>query len=284
MSRVSASNPPAAEAVAALTEFIGACERLLVLTGAGCSTGSGIPDYRDRDGEWKSASPIQFRDFVASDHMRRRYWARSTVGWPRFRRAQPNGAHEALAALEAGGHVATLVTQNVDRLHQRAGSRDVIDLHGRLDRVSCLDCGDDTPRDDFQQRLERRNPHWRFGEVPTTPDGDVDLGDADYASFDVPVCRLCGGVLKPSVVFFGETIPAATTRAANDALEAADGLLVVGSSLMVFSGFRFARRMAEKGLPVAAVNLGKTRADDLIDLKVAGDAAHVLTRVAGSVD
>ncbi len=284
MTHPSAANLPAAETLAALTDFVGACERLLVLTGAGCSTASGIPDYRDHDGEWKSASPIQYRDFVASDHMRRRYWARSTVGWPRFRRAQPNGAHEALANLEAGGHVGALVTQNVDRLHQRAGSRRVIDLHGRLDRVICLECGDETSRDEFQLRLEELNPDWRFDDVPTTPDGDVDLGEADYASFEVPACRRCGGMLKPRVVFFGESIPAATTRAANDALEAADGLLVVGSSLMVFSGFRFARRIAEKGLPVAAVNLGKTRADDLISLKVAGDAAHVLKRVAGSVD
>lgn len=275
---------PDAGHVAALTDFIAGRERLLVLTGAGCSTGSGIPDYRDREGEWKSASPIQYPDFVAKAHARRRYWARSSVGWPRFSQASPNGAHRALARIEQQGQLGCLVTQNVDRLHQRAGSEQVIDLHGRLDRVACLDCGRSVSRDALQTELESLNPHWHFGGGETTPDGDVDLGDADYEVFRVPDCAECGGMLKPAVVFFGESIPAETTRAANAALEDADGLLVVGSSLMVFSGFRFARHMAAKGLPVAAVNLGRTRADDMIDLKVTGDAATVLQQVAGLLD
>ena len=275
---------PGPDELEALAAFMRGRDRLLVLTGAGCSTASGIPDYRDHDGAWKSGAPIQFRDFVAKAQFRRRYWARSTIGWPRFAAAEPNGAHRALAGLERRGRVAQVVTQNVDRLHQRAGSGAVIDLHGRLDRVGCLDCELRMPREDFQAQLEFTNPHWRFDDAATTPDGDVDLGDADYASFHVPDCGRCGGILKPEVVFFGESIPVATTRAANAALDAADGLLVVGSSLMVFSGFRFARHMAQNGRPVAAVNLGVTRADDLIGLKLAGDAAHVLQQVAGLLD
>jgi NAD-dependent SIR2 family protein deacetylase len=265
--------------IEALWSFIERHDNLLVLTGAGVSTASGIPDYRDADGTWKRGSPMQYRDFIGSAAKRQRYWARSMVGWARVGQAQPNPAHRALAALEASGHIAHLVTQNVDRLHQRAGSERVIDLHGRLDRVACLGCAHDLSRDDYQSRLEADNPDWRFTAEAATPDGDVELVDVDYAAFVVPPCPACGGVLKPQVVFFGESIPRAVSERAADALAAADALLVIGSSLMVFSGFRFARTMAQRGRPVAAINRGKTRADDLIGLKLDGDIGQTLGAV-----
>ena len=262
-----------------LAELVEDSERLLVLTGAGCSTESGIPDYRDRHGEWKHARPVQYQDFVGSADVRRRYWARSLIGWQRVAAARPNGAHHALARLEASGRLACLITQNVDGLHQKAGSSDVIDLHGRLDTVDCLECGRCSPREDLQTSLERLNPGWRAQTAATAPDGDVDLGDAEYDAFAVPDCPVCGGVLKPSVVFFGEMVPRHRTAEALTQLERADALLVVGSSLMVWSGYRFARGAAERGLPVAAVNLGRTRADEQITLKVAAPCGEVLPRM-----
>ncbi len=264
------------EAVAALVATVRTSQRLLVLTGAGVSTASGIPDYRDERGEWKRSAPMQFADFVGNDASRRRYWARSMIGWPRVQLAKPNPAHDSLARLEQQGHIAQLVTQNVDGLHQRAGSQNVIDMHGRLDEVICLDCGYTEPRDDYQARLHSLNPDWRELEAGIAPDGDADLEGADFARFLPAPCPVCGGVIKPRVVFYGESIPGEVSRASNAALADADALLVVGSSLMVFSGFRFARSMAERGQPVAAINRGKTRADELIDLKIDADIGSTL--------
>lgn len=252
-----------------LADFIDRHPRLFVLTGAGLSTASGIPDYRDNNGEWKNAQPIPYQAFVGSDQARRRYWARSMLGWPRFAGARPNPAHVALARLEAAGHVLQLVTQNVDRLHQRAGSRRVIDLHGRLDRVDCLDCRHRTPRHALQHWLEAANPGFRSVSAVTTPDGDARLEGVDFEQFRVPDCPRCNGVLKPAVVFFGENAAREQVALALEQLAAADALLVVGSSLMVYSGFRFCRAAAELGKPIAAVNLGRTRADDLLTLKLA---------------
>jgi len=265
-------------ALDALVEVVASSRRLLVLTGAGCSTESGIPDYRDADGGWKARRPMLYRDFVASAANRRRYWARSMVGWLRIARAQPNGAHRALARLEHQGPVHHLVTQNVDSLHQRSGSRRVIDLHGRLDRVECLECRMLFQREAFQNELRRLNPTWQTG-VETeriTPDGDAELAGADYDAFRVPGCPCCGGDLKPWVVFFGESVPKGRTRRAFEALEEADALLVVGSSLMVWSGYRFARRAAADGKPVAIVNRGRTRADGEATVKVEGACGEVL--------
>ena len=272
--------PAPAAAADALASFVAAHPRLFVLTGAGLSTASGIPDYRDGDGAWKRAPPIQYREFVDDPSRRRRYWARSLLGWPAFRAAAPNAGHAALARLERSGHVAQLVTQNVDGLHQAAGSRRVIDLHGRLDTLRCLDCGHAGDRDAFQVDLVARNPAFAALRAAPAPDGDADLDAAEFDAFDVPGCPACGGLLKPDVVFYGEGVPRARVDAAFAALEAADAVLVAGSSLMVFSGFRFARTAAARGLPVAALNRGRTRADDLLALKLEADCGAVLAAVA----
>jgi NAD-dependent SIR2 family protein deacetylase len=274
------SIPVAAEVeIDALCDVFERSERLLVLTGAGISTASGIPDYRDDNGDWKRNAPMQFRDFVDNKTARQRYWARSMIGWPRIRHAKPNDAHKALCQLESEGLLHTVVTQNVDRLHQRAGSQRVIDLHGRLDEVMCLEHGHTQPREDYQAELMARNPEWAELDATTAPDGDADLDGQDFSKFDVAPCPTCGGVIKPSVVFYGESVPAATTSAANAELDAADTLLVIGSSLMVFSGYRFARTMAQTNRSVAMLNRGKSRADDLIGLKVEADIATTLKAI-----
>ncbi len=260
----------------ALREFLERHERLFVLTGAGCSTASGIPDYRDADGEWKRGRPIMLLDFLADEHARKRYWARSLVGWRRMHAARPNAAHRALAALEAQGRVTLLVTQNVDGLHQAAGSRNIVDLHGRVDVVRCLQCGKELPRERVQGELVARNPRFAALDAAQAPDGDAVLDGIDFAAFEVPVCALCGGLLKPDVVFFGESVPGERVQRAFAAVERADAMLVVGSSLMVYSGYRFVQAMAALGRPIAAVNLGHTRADDLFALKVTARCADAL--------
>lgn len=261
---------------AALEAFVARHRRLFVLTGAGCSTDSGIPDYRDAAGDWKRAQPVTYQAFMGELATRQRYWARSLVGWPRFGHARPNATHAALAQLEARGQVEVLLTQNVDRLHQAAGSSAVIDLHGRLDVVRCMGCERRLPREDFQQLLLRDNPHWATLQAGQAPDGDADLEDVDFAAFAVPACAQCGGVLKPDVVFFGENVPRERVAAAFAHLQQADAVLVLGSSLMVYSGFRFVQAAAKAGLPIAAVNLGRTRGDDLLSLKLAQSCAQAL--------
>ena len=253
---------------ASLQDFVDRHRRLFVLTGAGCSTRSGIPDYRDAEGKWKRTQPVTYQAFMGEETTRRRYWARSQLGWRRFSRARPNDAHRALAKLEAVGGCELLLTQNVDRLHQAAGSARVIDLHGRLDRVRCMGCGLRTPREALQDELDRLNAGWLALDAADAPDGDADLEAADFSSFRVPPCPHCGGVLKPDVVFFGENVPRQRVEAAAGHLDQADAMLVVGSSLMVYSGFRFVEMAARAGKPVAAVNLGRTRADELLALKV----------------
>jgi NAD-dependent SIR2 family protein deacetylase len=252
----------------ALHDFVDRHQRLFVLTGAGCSTNSGIPDYRDSHGNWKRPQPVTFQAFMGDEPTRQRYWARSLIGWRRFGRAQPNETHHALARLEARGRSELLVTQNVDRLHQAAGSQRVIDLHGRLDLVRCMGCERRIARAEFQDELGQVNADWLTLDAADAPDGDADLECADFAAFRVPSCRACGGMLKPDVVFFGENVPRDVVATAYDHLAQADAMLIVGSSLMVYSGFRFVRAAADRGLPIAAVNLGRTRADDLLTLKV----------------
>lgn len=254
--------------------------RIAVITGAGVSTQSGIPDYRDGDGNWKRSPPVQYADFVHDAATRRRYWARSFTGWPMFVAARPNAAHVALARLEQMGRVAQVVTQNVDRLHQRAGSRNVIDLHGRLDVVRCLACNRRFGRDAFQERLRRANPAWRESAAPIAPDGDADVEGVDFAAFVVPACEVCGGLLKPDVVFYGESVPREVTEAAFAAVEAADGVLVAGSSLMVWSSFRLVRAAHQRDIPVAAVNRGRTRGDDLLAFKLDAECGAALAAVA----
>ncbi len=260
-----------------LQQFIATHPQLFVLTGAGCSTESGIPDYRDRDGQWKRAStPVMYAAFMHEPRVRQRYWARSMLGWLHFRAARPNAAHRALVELERRGQVGLLVTQNVDRLHQRAGSRQVVDLHGRLDRVRCMVCGLIRPRDDYQRELLAANPAWAGLDAVIAPDGDAELEGQDFSGFVVPACPRCGGSVKPDVVFFGEAVPRERIDVASRAWQAADAVLVVGSSLMVYSGYRFVRAAALAGKPVAAVTLGHTRADPLLTLKLDAKVSDAL--------
>jgi len=286
-SPVPASAPAAALAPALRgSAGVDALERLLrgrrvvALAGAGCSTASGIPDYRGPGTRQRARNPIQFRTFIGDDAGRQRYWARAVVGWPRFRASRPNAAHAALAALERGGALRGIITQNVDRLHHAAGSGRVVELHGALHEVGCMACGDVEPRDSVQARLLALNPGWERLSVELAPDGDAELPGGVIERFVVAGCRACGGVLKPRVVYFGESVPADVTAAAWALFDEAEVLLVVGSSLTVFSGFRFVRRAAQRGVPVALVNLGETRGDPLVQLRVDDRVEVVMPAVA----
>ncbi|TGD73616.1 NAD-dependent protein deacetylase [Mangrovimicrobium sediminis] len=264
-----------------LTGFLQRHPRLVVLTGAGISAESGIPTYRDDQGRWLYRTPIQHQAFIDSELTRKRYWSRSLGGWPAVRDAQPNAAHRALAALEHDGRIELLITQNVDRLHQRAGSRRVIDLHGRVDRVRCLGCGALDERDALQGWLEANNAP-APARAAARPDGDSELPDDDtaLALFKVPDCARCAGTLMPDVVFFGGNVPRARVDSSLAALQRADALLVIGSSLQVYSGYRFCRKAREWNKPIALLNPGKTRADDIADLKIIGPATALLARFA----
>ena len=263
-----------------LAGFLEQNSAVAVLSGAGVSTASGIPDYRDQNGDWKHAKPIQFPDFVKSADARKRYWSRSYVGWQRFSKARPNQAHYALAGLESSGKIGMLITQNVDRLHSAAGSRRVIDLHGNLGRVCCLACKSTWSRRKFQRALQRANVDWHAEVFRYKPDGDAELAANNHDRFQVPGCPDCDGIVKPDVVMFGENVPRERVQKALAAVDRAEALLVVGSSMMLFSGFRFARQATDQGKPVAIVNQGRTRADDLAALKVQGDCGKVLAGVA----
>ncbi|HET8654169.1 MAG TPA: NAD-dependent protein deacetylase [Longimicrobiaceae bacterium] len=259
--------------------------RVVVLAGAGCSTESGIPDYRGPEGSLRTRKPMQYREFVGSEAARARYWARSAIGWPHMAAARPNPAHRALAELEEAGAVRGVITQNVDGLHHAAGSRRVVELHGSLASVRCLACGHAEARDDYQDRLLAVNPEWvdapaHRGEVEIAPDGDAELPSEALASFRVPGCELCGGILKPDVVFFGENVPPQTVERAWRLFAEAEVLLVVGSSLTVYSGRRFIYRAQEDGLPIGIVNVGPTRADDAAVAKVEGRVGAVLPVLA----
>ena len=259
-----------------LADFITRHPRVLVLTGAGMSTASGIPDYRDKDGVRRGTAPVQGPEFRTLDAVRRRYWARSMVGYPTLARAEPNAGHRALAALAADERVGALLTQNVDGLHQRAGSTSVLELHGNIHQVVCLDCHAAFSRAYVQGQLIDTNPTLVGLAAHAAPDGDAHLEPESLADFKLPWCVHCGGMLKPDVVFFGDGVPAERTARALKRMENADALLVVGSSLTVFSGFRFCRLAAQAGKPIAAVNLGKTRADELLSLKIEDSAERVL--------
>lgn len=243
-----------------------------VLTGAGISTASGIPDYRDPDGVRRGRAPIQGPEFRTRPAVRQRYWARSMIGWPVMRNAHPNPGHEALARLQAHGLLGPIITQNVDGLHQRAGSADVLELHGSIHAVVCLACGERQARATVQEQLEALNPQLAGASARPAPDGDAHLDPDSLEGFRVPDCLRCGGVLQPDVVFFGDSVPGERTSAARERVERASALLVVGSSVMVHSGYRLCTRAAESGKPLAALNAGKTRADHLYCLK----AEHAL--------
>jgi NAD-dependent SIR2 family protein deacetylase len=254
-----------------------------VLSGAGISTESGIPDYRGPRGALRSRTPMQYREFVGSEEARR-YWARSAVGWARLSLARPNAGHAALARMEAGGAVLGVITQNVDGLHQAAGSRRVLELHGTLSLVRCLSCGLTEPRAGWQARLLGANPGWAAAaSAATAPDGDAELDPGLAVSLSVPACLWCGGVMKPDVVFFGESVPVPRVQAAWSMLSEAEVLLVLGSSLAVFSGFRFVERAARDGMLIGIVNQGSTRGDDKATVRIDGRLGEVLPRLAESL-
>ena len=265
-----------------LAEFSEKYPRLFVLTGAGCSTASGLGDYRDSKGQWKRKQPITGQTFLNDEHARNRYWARSSVGWPSFSQAQPNKAHHALRSLERKNKLSLLVTQNVDQLHQKAGHQNVIDLHGVLATVSCVACQGKETRDDYQQRLILSNPWLSDLTAQHAPDGDADLETEFVESMDVPNCTDCNGLLKPDVVFFGENVAKTIVQQSMDALRDADALLVAGSSLMVYSGFRFCRDAQKRSQPIIIINNGKTRADELAALNIQGDCGNLLQALVDS--
>ena len=252
--------------------------RIVALTGAGCSTESGIPDYRS-NGRSGPRNPIQHDAFLRREDVRRRYWARATLGWARFRAAEPNAAHRALASLEQDGLLAGVITQNVDRLHHRAGTRRVVELHGALSEVRCLVCGLTEERDGLQHRLLDANPGWMERGADALPDGDSDLPTDLVAGFHLVGCAARGGDLQPKVVFFGGSAAASTLAAAWELFDAGEVLLIVGSSLTVYSGFRFVRRARELDVPIAVINIGPTRADELIQAKLSAPAAEILPRL-----
>jgi NAD-dependent SIR2 family protein deacetylase len=250
---------------------------VVVLSGAGISTESGIPDYRGPSGQLRARLPMTVQEFTASPAARRRYWARSYVGWQRIAGAQPNAGHLAVAALQQRGAVTGVITQNVDGLHQAAGARDVIELHGGLDHVVCLDCGARSQRSQLNERLRAVNGELVAEIAQLNPDGDVELADELVASFGLVGCACCGSdLLKPDVVFFGENVPRARVTRCFELVERAASLLVLGSSLTVMSGLRFVHRAAARGIPVAIVNEGTTRGDEYADVRLDGPLGEVL--------
>jgi NAD-dependent SIR2 family protein deacetylase len=267
----------------ALATFLTRHRQVLVLTGAGISTASGIPDYRGRDGVRRGRAPVQGPEFRKSDTVRKRYWARSMIGYPTLAAATPNLAHRAIAELQADGLLGPVMTQNVDGLHQRAGSSGVLELHGNIHGVVCLDCHATFTRAFVQGMLEDLNPSVTGAVAAAAPDGDAHVEPEALAEFHIPYCVHCGGVLKPDVVFFGDGVAPASTGRALTLMDAADALLVVGSSLMVFSGFRFCRMAAAAGKPIAAINLGVTRADDLLTLKIDNSAERLLPALRATI-
>jgi NAD-dependent SIR2 family protein deacetylase len=266
----------------ALADLVGDGD-VVVLSGAGLSTESGIPDYRGPSSAGRPAQPMTYQTFVGSEAARRRYWARSHVGWRHIARARPNDGHLAVAALQAHGLVGGIITQNVDGLHQAAGATDVIELHGNLDRVICLDCGERSPRAVLDARLRAVNRGWSAQVRAVNPDGDVAVDEVAVETFRVVGCTTCGGILKPDVVFFGESVPKPRVDACYDLVQRGGCVLVLGSSLTVMSGLRFVRHAAKHDIPVAIVNQGATRGDALATLRLNAALGQTLTRLVDTL-
>jgi len=266
-----------------LEPFISALQnksKIWILTGAGISAPSGIPTYRDDKGEWKSANPIQHNDFINHESYRQRYWARSMVGWKLTGKAKPNATHHAITALQNTGKVSQIVTQNVDGLHNIAGTKDVIDLHGRLSEIKCLDCDEISKRAHFQSKLIKNNPELDQYKATIMPDGDANVEDFDMSTISIPTCTNCSGVLMPNVVFFGGLVPKPRVEKAFSTLAESDCILVIGSSLKVFSGFRFPRWAGQNNLPMYAVNQGEMRGQELFDCIVDEPCEDIMPIIA----
>ncbi|MFD5036299.1 NAD-dependent protein deacetylase [Streptomyces sp. NPDC058378] len=272
--------PPATMDLEPVAEALSA-GGVLVLSGAGISTESGIPDYRGEGGSLSRHTPMTYQDFTGGAQARRRYWARSHLGWRTFGRARPNAGHRAVAAFGRHGRLSGVITQNVDSLHRTAGSEDVVELHGSLDRVVCLSCGAFSPRRELARRLEEANAGFSPVAAGINPDGDADLTDEQVGDFHVVPCTVCGGILKPDVVFFGESVPPQRVEHCRALVREASSLLVLGSSLTVMSGLRFVRQAAEAGKPVLIVNQDPTRGDRHAVTRVALPLGAALTAVAG---
>ncbi|XP_024398720.1 NAD-dependent protein deacylase SRT2 isoform X3 [Physcomitrium patens] len=290
------SPPPSQSDLQRLYDFVNDSKRLVVITGAGTSTECGIPDYRSPHGAYSSGfKPMTHQDFISSEQNRRRYWARSYAGWRRFISANPGPTYLSLAQLEAKGRVKGMITQNVDRLHYKAGSKP-IELHGTTHEVICLDCGDMSDRYLFQNRVKKLNPEWAkavealesgqpgsdasFG-MRIRPDGDLDIHEKFFrkGNFIIPECKKCNGTLKPNVVFFGDNVPKPRVDLCMSLARSADALLVVGSSVMTMSALRLVRAAADMGSPIAILNIGPTRADDLAHFKINARSGEVLPRL-----
>tara|TARA_B100001093_G_C26850789_1_gene1025053 strand:- start:3295 stop:4137 length:843 start_codon:yes stop_codon:yes gene_type:complete len=263
------------EARTCLLNFFEEKEKAAVLTGAGISVGSGIPSYRNEQGEWKAGNPIAHRDFVEKENSRQRYWLRSYAGWRRVSEAKPSKAHFALQRLQAEGKISTIITQNVDRLHQSAGSKNILDLHGRLDQVTCLNCAKIYRRSFIQVLLKKQNPFLKESES-INPDGDAKIESPFVGDLKTPSCLTCGGILKPNVVFFGDSVDKNLVEEAYESVTNADALIVIGTSLSIFSGFRFLRHAAKLKLPVMVINPGRFRGEELANIHLPHKADDVL--------
>ncbi|XP_037535262.1 NAD-dependent protein lipoamidase sirtuin-4, mitochondrial [Nematolebias whitei] len=282
LSFVPACSSTDASSLELLQDFVTRARRLFVITGAGFSTESGIPDYRSEGvGLYARTDrrPMQHSEFIRSAKSRQRYWARNFVGWPQFSSHRPNRGHAVLRRWEDGGKLHWLLTQNVDALHAKAGHKRLTELHGCSHRVLCLGCGAITAREDLQRRFASLNPGWRAQAGTVAPDGDVFLEEEQVLNFRVPSCEQCGGILKPDVTFFGDTVSRATVQCVHDRLAESDLVLVVGSSLQVYSGYRFLLAASDRKMPIAILNIGPTRADHLAELKVSGRCGEVLSAI-----
>lgn len=267
------------DSIDSLAKILSSGKPVTVLTGAGISLSSGLPVYRDNQGNWAHTKPVEGPAFRKDHLTRQRYWCRSYVGWPTFAAAQPNAAHREIAALEHDGPFSTVITQNVDNLHQLAGSRELVSLHGRLSEVICLQCADITPRQELQSRLQTNNPNFQTAQFKTAPDGDAQIDDQSIRQFNPVNCRKCNGILKPDVVFFGDNVPKPRVQYSMERVLESGALLCIGTSLMVFSGFRFCRVAKSEGIPIVIINTGVTRADDIATLKINHHCADVLTKL-----
>lgn len=257
--------------------------KIWILSGAGISAPSGIPTYRDHKGNWQAGNPVQHQDFINKESSRQRYWARSMVGFMMTHRAIPNAAHHAVTQLQESGRLSQIVTQNVDRLHSSANAKNVIDLHGRLDQITCLGCKQTSKREDYQPRLLERNPDLKNYAATLLPDGDASVDDYDMSQVEIPPCENCGGISMPDVVFFGGVVPKDKVKTAFETLDQSDCMLVIGSSLSIFSGFRFARHANQNGIPLFAVNQGAMRGEGLFDLIVPESCEDVLVTLAKGI-